>query len=147
NGLPFTVEDMDLLKCIGDQVAGNLRNIQLSQKLMQEKELQAFQTMSAFFVHDLKNTASTLSLTLQNLAAHFGDPRFRDDCLRSVSRSVAHVDGLIQRLGLLRNELNLNRAETDLNELVSNVLADLGFSTSSTNVGEAFCPPASTRHA
>ena len=27
--------------------------------------------MSAFFVHDLKNTASTLSLTLQNLPIHF----------------------------------------------------------------------------
>ena len=38
--------------------------------------------MSAFFVHDLKNAASTLSLTLQNLPVHFDDPAFREDALR-----------------------------------------------------------------
>src|SRR5207237_701020 len=98
NGLPFSVEDLDLLKCIGDQVAGSLRNIQLSQKLMQNKEMEAFQAMSAFFVHDLKNTASTLSLMLQNLSSHFGDPDFREDCLRSLSRGVGHLNDLIKRL-------------------------------------------------
>ena len=75
--IPYSVEDMDLLKCIGDQVGRNLLNIQLSEKLLQAKEMEAFQTMSAFFVHDLKNTASTLSLMLQNLPAHFDDRGFR----------------------------------------------------------------------
>jgi putative PEP-CTERM system histidine kinase len=125
NGLQFSVEDLDLLKCIGDQVAGSLRNIQLSRKLMQNKELEAFQTMSAFFVHDLKNTASALSLMLQNLSAHFGDPGFRDDCLRGLSRSVAHLNELIRRLTLLRHELELKKTEIDLNELVSSAINDL----------------------
>ncbi len=125
NGLPFSVEDLDLLKCIGDQVAGSLRNIQLSQKLMQNKEMEAFQAMSAFFVHDLKNTTSTLSLMLQNLSAHFGDPAFRDDCLQSLSRGVGHLNDLIKRLTLLRHELELNKTETDLNALVSAAISDL----------------------
>ncbi len=125
NGLPFSVEDLDLLKCIGDQVAGGLRNIQLSQKLMQNKEMEAFQAMSAFFIHDLKNTTSTLSLMLQNLSAHFGDPSFREDCLRSLSRGVGHLNDLIKRLTLLRHELELKKTETDLNALVSNTINDL----------------------
>jgi putative PEP-CTERM system histidine kinase len=125
NGLQFSVEDLDLLKCIGEQVAGSLRNIQLSRRLVQNKELQAFQTMSAFFVHDLKNTASTLSLMLQNLATHFGDPDFREDCLRGLSRSVGHLNDLLKRLTQLRQELDLAKIEVDLNELTAQVLGDL----------------------
>src|SRR6185436_20692528 len=124
NGLQFSVEDLDLLKCIGEQIAGSLRNIQLSRRLLQNKELQAFQTMSAFFVHDLKNTASTLSLMLQNLSAHFGNPAFRDDCLRGLSRSVGHLNALLKRLTQLRQELDLTKTETDLNDLTAQVLGD-----------------------
>ncbi|HEY2084373.1 MAG TPA: GAF domain-containing protein, partial [Verrucomicrobiae bacterium] len=64
SGERFSLQDLDLLKSIGDQVAANLLNIKLSQRLSQAKQLEAFQAMSAFFVHDLKNTASTLSLML-----------------------------------------------------------------------------------
>ena len=70
-GIFFSLQDFDLLRCVGDQVAAGLLNAQLSQKLLQAKELEAFQTMSAFFVHDLKNTASTLNLMLQNLPDAF----------------------------------------------------------------------------
>lgn len=125
NGVQLSIEDLDLLKCMGEEIAGSLRNIQLSRRLVQSKEMQAFQTMSAFFVHDLKNTASTLSLMLQNLAAHFGDPAFREDCLRGLSRSVAHLDDLIRRLTLLRQELELTKIETDLNDLATHALGDI----------------------
>jgi len=39
--------------------------------------LEAFRLMLTFFIHDLKNTASTLNLTLQNLPRHFDNPEFR----------------------------------------------------------------------
>src|SRR5205823_225329 len=73
SGIRYTGEEMDLLKCIGDQVGVSLLNLRLTKKIMLGKELEAFQTMSAFFIHDLKNTASTLSLMLQNLPIHFDD--------------------------------------------------------------------------
>ena len=44
---------------------------------MERKELEAFQTMSAFLIHDLKNAASTLGLMLENLPTHFDNPAFR----------------------------------------------------------------------
>jgi len=59
SGVRFSLEDFDLLKCIGDQLAANLLNIKLSRPSLQAKEMESFQSMSAFFVHDLKNTAST----------------------------------------------------------------------------------------
>jgi len=117
-GVRFSTQDLDLLKCIGDQAAASLLNIQLSQRLMQARELEAFQAMSAFFVHDLKNTASTLSLMLQNLPVHFDDPEFRADALRGISRTVQHVNNIISRLTLLRQELAIQPVEVDLSQLV-----------------------------
>jgi putative PEP-CTERM system histidine kinase len=125
SGVPFSQQDFDLLKCVGDQVAASLRNVELSQKLLQAKELETFQTMSAFFVHDLKNTASTLNLMLQNLPVHFDDPVFREDALRGISKTVEHINQLIGRLSLLRHELEIRPAESDLNDVVSQALAGL----------------------
>lgn len=121
-GAEFSWQDFDLLKCIGDQVAAGLLNTRLSQKLLQAKELEAFQTMSAFFVHDLKNTANTLNLMLQNLPVHFDDPAFRADALRGVGKTVAHINRLIGRLGSIRNELQIKPVEADLNFLVNKSL-------------------------
>jgi putative PEP-CTERM system histidine kinase len=126
NGMPFTSEDFDLLKSIGDQVGANLLNMQLSRRLVQAKELEAFQTMSAFFVHDLKNTASSLSLLLQNLPTHFHDPAFRADALRAVGKGVERINELITRLGLLRQSMKIEARLADLNEAVEQALAGLG---------------------
>ena len=123
SGASFTWQDFDLLKCIGDHIAAGLLNTRLSQKLLQTKELEAFQTMSAFFVHDLKNTANTLNLMLQNLPVHFDDPAFRADALRGVGKTVAHINRLIGRLGSIRHELQIKPVESDLNELVAKSLA------------------------
>jgi putative PEP-CTERM system histidine kinase len=123
-GIFFSLQDFDLLKCVGDQVAAGLLNAQLSQKLLQTKEFEAFQTMSAFFVHDLKNTASTLNLMLQNLPVHFDNPAFREDALRGVGKTCEHINQLISRLSQLRHELRLCPAEFDLNDVTNRVLGN-----------------------
>jgi putative PEP-CTERM system histidine kinase len=123
-GVPFSVEEFDLLKCIGDQVAGDLSRIRLSQRLVEAKEMQAFQTMAAFFVHDLKNTAWTLSLLLDNLPKHFDRPEFREEAVRAVAKSVTRINDLIGRIGSLRHELQLNRVPLDLNGLINEVLKE-----------------------
>ena len=126
SGVPFSVEDVELLKCIGDQVASSLLNIRLSRRLVQAKEMEAFQCMAAFFVHDLKNTASALSLMLQNLPTQFDNPAFRQDALRAVSKSVARLNELITRLGLLREKVELKQVESDMKEVVLAAIEALG---------------------
>ena len=120
--VPFSVQDFDLLKSISEQSAANLLNIQLSQRLSQAKQLEAFQAMSAFFIHDLKNTASTLSLMLQNLPVHYQDPQFREDALRGISKTVTRINETISRLNELRHELALQPVECDLNDLITETL-------------------------
>ena len=125
-GVPFSTEDLELLKCISDHAAACLLNVHLSQRLLQAKQLEAFQAMAAFFVHDLKNAASTLNLMLKNLPVHFDDPEFRADALRGIGKTVEHIDGLIRRLSALRHELKVVPRDSDFNEIVAAALAGLG---------------------
>jgi putative PEP-CTERM system histidine kinase len=125
NGVSYTVEELDLLKCIGDQLAATLLNLRLTEDLMQSKELEAFQTMSTFFVHDLKNAASSLSLTLRNLPVHFDDPEFRADALRGIGNTVSRIDNMIGRLSALRSKVEPKFEESDLNELVRETIERL----------------------
>jgi len=120
-GVPYTIEELDLLKCMSDQVAVSLLKLRLTEEIMRGKELEAFQAMSAFFVHDLKNAASTLSLTLQNLPVHFDDPAFRQDALRGISETANRINQLVSRVAALR-PLEPKLAEVDLNLLVTDAL-------------------------
>ncbi len=123
-GVPYTVEELDLLKCMGDQIAVSILNLRLTEEIMRGKELEAFQAISAFFVHDLKNAASTLSLMLQNLPVHFDDPVFRQDALRGIGETTNRINQLIGRVGALR-PLEPKLAEVDLNLLVADALEAL----------------------
>lgn len=122
---PFSVEDADLLKTIADQAAGSLLNLKLSDRLLKAKEREAFQTLSTFFIHDLKNLASMLSLTMQNLPSHYDNPEFRGDALRVISQSVAKMNAMCSKLSLLTKELKLQQSETDLNQLLNATLTGL----------------------
>lgn len=126
SGVPFAMEDIELLKCIGDQIAGTLLNLHLSQKLMQAREMEAFQNMAAFFVHDLKNTASSLSLVLQNLPAQFDNPEFRQDALRAVGKGVGRLNELIKRLSSLRETLQIRPVNADLNGVAAEAMDAIG---------------------
>jgi putative PEP-CTERM system histidine kinase len=118
-GIGFSLQDFDMFRCIAEQAAASLLNIHLSQKLLQAKELESFQKMAAFFVHDLKNAASTLNLMLKNLPVHFDDPAFREDALRGIAKTVARINDLTGRLNTFRDEMKIKLAEADLNELIA----------------------------
>ena len=125
NGEPYTPEEADLLRCVAAQVSATLHALRVGGELLQAKELEAFQTMSAFFVHDLKNTVSTLNLMLQNLPVHFDNPEFRKDALRGIGNTVSRVNHLIARLSALRNKVELRPVETILSELVERTIGQL----------------------
>lgn len=125
SGLGFSPEDIDLLKCLGAQVAARLLNSKLAQRLVEAKQMEAFQTMSAFFVHDLKNAASTLSMMLANFPLHFDNPAFREDALRAIAQTAERINTLMTRLTLLREDLKLNCVETDLNDVVKGAVQSL----------------------
>lgn len=126
NARPYTAEELDLLHTLAGEIGRGLLNLRNARHLAASRELQAFQTMSAFVIHDLKNTASTLSLTLQNFGKHLNNPSFREEALRSVSGCVSHINDVVATLRVLRQEMQIKPLEADLNALVREALADLG---------------------
>jgi putative PEP-CTERM system histidine kinase len=126
NGRPYSAEEVELLKCIGDQITSVMVNLRLAAEVARAREFEAFRTISAFFVHDLKNAAASLNLMLKNLPVHFDDPAFRADALRAVGNSARRIDEMIARFSALRQAPAFQPRDTDLNRVVEDALAGIG---------------------
>ena len=122
NAATYSIEELELLQCIGDHITSVLMNLRLANEVARARELDAFRLMSAFFVHDLKNAAASLNLTLKNLPVHFDDPAFRQDALRTISNTALRIDDMIARLSALRQAPAAARVDADLNQLVDEAL-------------------------
>jgi putative PEP-CTERM system histidine kinase len=122
---PLSFEESELIKTISNQVAAAMLNLRVAEQMRQQKEMEAFQAMSSFFMHDLKNLASKLSLVTQNLPVHIDNPEFRADALRTITQSVAKINTMSNRLSLLSRKLELTCKETDLNDLVDVAVSDV----------------------
>jgi putative PEP-CTERM system histidine kinase len=102
-----------------------LLNIRLADEVAHARELEAFRTMSAFFVHDLKNAAASLNLMLKNLPVHFDDPAFLQDTLRGIGSAAQRIEDTIARLSAIRDRPDSVRVDTDLNQVVTATLASV----------------------
>jgi putative PEP-CTERM system histidine kinase len=91
-------EVLDLLKMAGRQAASFLSQILTNEALMEAKKFDAFNRMSAFVVHDLKNLATQLSLMLKNAQRHWDKPAFQKDMLVTVEHVVARMNNLLLQL-------------------------------------------------
>jgi putative PEP-CTERM system histidine kinase len=121
----FSLEEQDLIQTIAAQAAASLLNLKLTERLRQVSEMEAFQTIAAFFVHDLKNLAANLSVMLQNMPVHFDNPEFREDSLQTLSKSVKKINGLCTRISSIKGQMEIQPVATDLNKVVETTLASL----------------------
>lgn len=125
NGPEFSIEDFDLLKMIAEQTAVHVLNVKLFVNLGKAKEMEVFQNMSTFFVHDMKNLAATLSLFLQNLPLHHDNPEFSKDILGMISGSVNKIQNMCTRLSSLNQNTVLQTTQVNLNDLVLSGISGL----------------------
>jgi putative PEP-CTERM system histidine kinase len=91
-------ETRDLLKSIARQAASYLVQIRASDALLEASKFDAFNKMSAFIVHDLKNLAAQLSLMLSNVERHGENPEFRADMLLTVKHVADRMMALLTQL-------------------------------------------------
>ena len=117
-GSDFSIQEFDMMKSVGNHTASALLNTKLSSRLLEAKEMEAFQTMATFFVHDLKNATSTLNLMLKNMPQHWDNPDFREDALRGIGKTSERINHLITKLSQVRSEMELNRRPSSLNEII-----------------------------
>ncbi len=95
-------DDSDLLTALGSQAASALMSARMAKKLAKAKQQEAWDVMSAFVLHDVKNAASILSMTRQNAPAHIHDPEFQQDMLDAIDDSLKRMDKVQNRLSEVR---------------------------------------------
>ena len=88
----------DLLKTAARQAATFLGQMQATEALLEARKFDAFNRMSAFVVHDLKNIVAQLSLMIKNAERHRDNPEFQKDMLMTVEHSVDRMKQLMMQL-------------------------------------------------
>jgi|SRR5579863_1589859 len=121
----YTLEDLDLLATIGKQVTIALQTAKLSEQLLAAQELESFHRLSAFFIHDLKNFASTLSLISENGLRCFDEPEFRVDTLESIRRITQQIGDMVTKLVALSKPLPVLEEKIDLSSIVMKVVDEV----------------------
>lgn len=91
-------EVLDLLKTAGRQAASYFARLQATEALLEAQKFDAFNRMSAFVVHDLKNLVAQLSLMLRNAERHKDNPEFQADMLDTVRHVENRMRGLMAQL-------------------------------------------------
>jgi putative PEP-CTERM system histidine kinase len=91
-------EVRDVLKTASRQAASFLAQAHATEALLEARKFDAFNRMSAFVVHDLKNLISQLSLVLRNAERHRDNPEFQRDMLDTVHNVVERMNKLMLQL-------------------------------------------------
>ena len=91
-------EDHDLLKTVGLQLANALALSQASDELSRVRQFEAFNRLSAFIVHDLKNLVAQTSLIVKNAEKHKHNPEFIDDSIETLRNVSEKMQQLVSQL-------------------------------------------------
>lgn len=91
-------EDRDLLKTAGRQAASHLAQQQAADALVEARQFDAFNRLSAYVIHDLKNILAQQSLLVSNAAKHRDNPAFIDDMISTIDNSVGRMQRLMEQM-------------------------------------------------
>ena len=99
-------EDHDLLKTVGMQLTNALALSHASDALSRSRQFEAYNRLSAFLVHDLKNLVSQVSLIVKNAEKHKYNPEFIDDSIETLENVVFKIEHLLSQLkkGLIKTD-------------------------------------------
>ena len=97
---PFdlTYEDRDLLKTVGRHVATHLAQYEADRRLAESAQFEAYNRLTAFLMHDLKNSVAQLKLIVTNASRHKHNPEFIEDSIDTIANAVERMTRLIEQL-------------------------------------------------
>jgi putative PEP-CTERM system histidine kinase len=114
----ITWEDRDLLRTVGRQAASYLALLRASEALTEARQFEAFNRLSAFLVHDLKNVVAQLSLVVRNAERHRDNPEFITDAFNTVGDAAAKINRMLASLRQNTAGLHETSEEIELNALI-----------------------------
>jgi putative PEP-CTERM system histidine kinase len=113
-------EDHDLLKTAGRQVAAFLAHDLAMEQLAETRQFEAFNKLSAFVMHDLKNLLSQQALLVENAKKHQHRPEFVADVIKTVDHGVARMRRLLRQLE--RDSSGAQEQRIEVNGIVREVV-------------------------
>ena len=123
HGKGYDHDDFDLLRVMAHHVAMLLLQFQLQEERSASAKWEAVHKFSAFYLHDLKNLASSLSMVVQNADQYGHDPEFQASALRTVRNTSQRIMELMGKLANQTKDPTLSKGDhvtpVDLNTLVS----------------------------
>jgi putative PEP-CTERM system histidine kinase len=117
-------EDYDLLKTVGQQIASYLAEEEAKERLAQGKQFEAYNQLTAFIMHDLKNLIAQQSLLVGNAAKFKHNPDFVEDTIQTIDNSVQRMQHLLSQL--TQGGLGSERRSIDLAEVLAEVVKRCG---------------------
>ena len=114
-------EDRDLLFAIAKQLGNFISLNEANDALAESKQFDAFNRMSAFLVHDLKNIQAQLALITSNAMQHRNNPEFVDDVFETVESATERLEKVLTQL---RNKQVAQSASksVDLGDIIKRVI-------------------------
>ncbi|NNF48782.1 MAG: PEP-CTERM system histidine kinase PrsK [Woeseiaceae bacterium] len=108
-------EDHDLLRTAGLQVASYLEQDRATTKLAENLQFEAFSRLTAYLMHDLKNTMAQQTLIVENAEKHKRNPEFVDDVIDTVRSGAERIRNVIRQLqqastARRRDKINVGKA-------------------------------------
>lgn len=91
-------EDRDLLKMAGQQAAIHLAQYRSEMALIEARQFEAYNRLSTYVMHDLKNILAQQSLIVSNAEKHRHKPEFVDDVLSTIANSVDRMKRLLGQM-------------------------------------------------
>jgi len=114
-------EIRDLLRTAGRQAAGYLALMEVNLALASARQFEAFNRLSAYVVHDLKNIVAQLALISKNADAHKSNPLFIDDALETISHATQKMNRLLAQLRS-QHSATQNVTQLSLSEVIEQVV-------------------------
>lgn len=121
----FRAEERLWLEAAGQQAALAVLAANLTERLIETRELASFHRLSAFVIHDVKNAVSMLSLLLQNLER--GKSEVISEAAKvTVRQATDKLTSLIDRFSSARESFKLAFNPVNLTALAEQTVAKVG---------------------
>ncbi len=111
-------DDFDLLTVLGSQTASALMAVRMAEGLAHAREQQAWERLSAFVLHDIKNASTMLSLLQENAPEHIHEPEFQQDMLELMGDALKRMGRVEKRLLSLKDEVKPDIQNLNLNQFL-----------------------------
>ncbi|WP_199609973.1 XrtA/PEP-CTERM system histidine kinase PrsK [Flocculibacter collagenilyticus] len=117
-------ETRDYLTAVTAQVGSFYRVHQSGEQLRENAQFDAFNRMSAFVMHDLKNVVAQITLILDNAEKHKHNPEFIDDTFETLQHTRQRMNKMLDQL-LNKNVSNTAQQDVDLKQLIQDIVVKL----------------------